>query len=89
MPTPYFDIESPLVDRQSGKASRTFGLLLQFWHRLFRGSPQTCFVQWGTGSPESVITAPVGSVFLRTNGGASTTLYVKESGSGATGWVGK
>jgi hypothetical protein len=43
----------------------------------------------GTGSPESVITAPVGSLYLRTDGGANTTLYVKESGSGNTGWVAK
>lgn len=43
----------------------------------------------GTGSPESVVTAPVGSVFLRTNGGANTTLYVKESGTGNTGWIAK
>ena len=43
----------------------------------------------GTGSPEGVVTATVGSVFLRTNGGASTTLYVKESGTGNTGWVAK
>lgn len=38
------------------------------------------------GSPEGVVTAPVGSTRFRTNGGASTTLYVKESGSGNTGW---
>jgi len=43
----------------------------------------------GTGTPESAVTAPVGSLFLRTDGGASTTLYVKESGSGNTGWVAK
>ena len=43
-------------------------------------------VQEGTGSPEGVVTAPVGSVFLRSDGGASTTMYVKESGSGNTGW---
>jgi hypothetical protein len=43
----------------------------------------------GSGSPESAITAPVGSVYLRTDGGSSTTIYVKESGSGNTGWVGK
>lgn len=50
------------------------------------GSP---FIQSGSGSPEGVVTAPVGSLFMRTNGGANTTLYVKESGSGNTGWVGK
>lgn len=43
----------------------------------------------GTGTPEGAITAPVGSLFLRTDGGAGTTLYVKESGAGNTGWVGK
>ena len=43
----------------------------------------------GTGSPESSVTAPVGSLYSRTDGGAGTTLYVKESGTGNTGWVGK
>ena len=43
----------------------------------------------GVGSPETYITAPVGSMYLRSDGGAGTTLYVKESGSGNTGWVGK
>lgn len=43
----------------------------------------------GSGSPESSVTAPVGSLYLRTDGGAGTTLYVKESGTGNTGWVGK
>lgn len=43
----------------------------------------------GANTPEGAITAPVGSVFLRTNGGANTTLYVKESGAGNTGWVAK
>ena len=43
----------------------------------------------GAGSPESVVSAPVGSLWLRTDGGAGTTLWVKESGAGNTGWVGK
>lgn len=43
----------------------------------------------GTGSPEGSKTAPVGSLYLRSDGGASTTLYVKQSGTGNTGWVGK
>jgi len=41
----------------------------------------------GAGDPESVVTAPVGSVYRRTDGGATSTLYVKESGAGNTGWV--
>jgi hypothetical protein len=43
----------------------------------------------GTGTPEAAVTAPIGSLFTRTDGGASTTLYVKESGAGNTGWVAK
>ena len=40
-------------------------------------------------SPEGAVTASVGSLYTRTNGGAGTTLYVKESGTGNTGWVAK
>jgi hypothetical protein len=43
----------------------------------------------GTGSPEGAVTAGVGSIYTRTDGGASTTLYVKESGTGNTGWIAK
>lgn len=43
----------------------------------------------GAGSPEGVVTAVVGSVWTRTDGGAGTTLYVKQSGTGNTGWVAK
>lgn len=40
----------------------------------------------GAGSPEAAVTAPIGSEYLRNNGGADTTLYIKESGTGNTGW---
>ena len=43
----------------------------------------------GTGTPEGSVTAPIGTLYTRLDGGASTTLYVKESGTGNTGWVGK
>ena len=44
----------------------------------------------GAGSPESVVTGSVGDIYTRTDGGASTTLYVKESGSATnTGWIAK
>lgn len=48
--------------------------------------PQQTF---GAGTPEGNITAPVGSTYMRTDGGAGTAFYVKESGTGNTGWVGK
>lgn len=43
----------------------------------------------GAGTPEGKVTAPVGSTWRRTDGGAGTCFYVKESGTGATGWVAK
>jgi hypothetical protein len=41
------------------------------------------------GSPEGAVTAGVGSMYTDNTGGAGTTLYVKESGTGNTGWVAK
>jgi hypothetical protein len=43
----------------------------------------------GAGSPEGVVAARIGSTYRRTDGGAGTTFYVKESGLGNTGWVEK
>lgn len=41
----------------------------------------------GNGSPEGQVTARIGSMYLRRDGGQDTTLYYKESGTGATGWI--
>ena len=44
----------------------------------------------GTGSPEGSVNGGIGSIYLRTDGGASTSMYVKESGAGTnTGWIAK
>lgn len=44
----------------------------------------------GTGTPEGSVTGNVGDLYTRTDGGAGTTLYVKESGASTnTGWVAK
>lgn len=43
----------------------------------------------GNGSPEGVISAIRGSLYTRADGGAGSTLYVKESGDAAVGWVAK
>ena len=41
------------------------------------------------GNPENNVTADVGDICTSSTGGASTTLYIKESGTGSTGWVAK
>lgn len=43
----------------------------------------------GSGDPSGVISAPIGSVYVNTQGGSATTLWVKESGTDSSGWVGK
>ena len=50
---------------------------------------QTLYQRFGSGTPEAAVTAPVGAVYHRTDGGAGTSFYVKESGTGNTGWVAK
>lgn len=56
----------------------------------FRPGPSgTAIWTAGTGSPEGVVTAPIGSLFTRLDGSTTTTLYVKTSGSGNTGWTAK
>lgn len=56
---------------------------------LRHGDASAPFSSSGNGSPEGVVTAIVGSFYLRKDGGAGTTFYVKESGAGNTGWVAK
>lgn len=43
----------------------------------------------GSGTPEGAVIAGVGSVWYRNDGGATTSLYIKGSGTGGTGWVAK
>lgn len=56
------------------------------------GSSNGPRVYSGPGNPEGSRLAPQGSLFLRTDGGAGSTMYVKESGGSTpstSGWVGK
>jgi hypothetical protein len=56
----------------------------------FAGSaPQAFAPKWyfGDGSPETVVSAPVGSIASRRNGGAGTSVYAKQTGTGNTGWL--
>jgi len=57
---------------------------------VFGGSVQSLYQRFGTGTPEANVAAPVGAVYHRTDGGAGTSFYVKESGASSnTGWVAK
>jgi hypothetical protein len=52
--------------------------------KLVDGS--TALFTFGTGTPEAAVAAPIGSLFLRDDGGPGTAAYMKLSGAGNTGW---
>lgn len=55
--------------------------------RLYMGATTASpIIRTGTGSPQFVVKAPVGSLYIRTNGVADSTLYVKSSGVDSAGW---
>lgn len=64
--------------------------LKRFLDLKFRELDAHLSMMWsGMGSPEGVVDSPIGGFYLRMDGGAGTTLYIKESGTAKTGWVGK
>lgn len=70
-------------------AAKIFSTLDLGGNRIDENTDSTRSIRFGTGTPEAVVSAGIGSVFLRTDGAASTTLYIKESGTGNTGWIAK
>lgn len=51
------------------------------------GDGETVRIFKGYGTPESSVTAGIGSLYMRIDGGSATTLYIKESGTGNIGWT--
>jgi hypothetical protein len=45
-----------------------------------------CIATIGHGSPQGVVTAPPGSDYRNLGGGVGSTLWVKQTGTGNTGW---
>lgn len=78
------DTSTPEATKQS------LARLVQELDTLFEAIAKEPKAFTGFGSPEDVLAAPVGSLYLRSDGSTSTTLYVKEGGSTSrTGWVAK
>ncbi len=75
--TPAFGISGAAINSLLADASNFAGF-------------QSLYQRYGAGSPESGISAPVGAVYHRTNGGIGTSFYVKElGGTTNTGWIAK
>lgn len=76
----------------SGNGAKDIGTVNNKWRKgIFSDDVSVNGATWstGTGSPEGAVTAIVGSLYSRLDGGATTTLYVKTSGAGNTGWTAK
>lgn len=66
----------------------TYALISQSTNAsTFAGVLTSSNLKRGAGTPEGAVTGVVGDIYERTDGGAGTTLYIKESGTGNTGWV--
>lgn len=51
------------------------------------GNLGDCTIFEGAGSPEGMVAAAVGSLFLRIDAGVNTALYLKQLGTADIGWV--
>lgn len=77
---------SSAVDSRSGLVNLRNTGTPEPWIRLENANgPVDIYMSQGT--PEGQLTAPVGSICLRRNGGADSTFYVKVTGAGNTGWA--
>lgn len=74
------------VPQNLGLSLNNGNLILGPNTKVYFGS-SGCFVSSGKGSPENRVVAPKGSVFIRQDGALYSTLYIKLSGVGASGWT--
>ena len=83
-------IELHKEDLQSVEGINNLNRMLRSIFENLPGDTQSVRDFIGYGPPEGSVTASIGSTYRRLDGGALTSIYVKESGANtATGWVGK
>jgi hypothetical protein len=70
-----FNLTTRAIERWDGAA----------WVTDFGGGG--AFVIRGAGSPEGAVSAPVGELYIQTDGGSGEVLWRKTSGVGSTGWT--
>ncbi len=86
MPEGFRDLDESTLASPQGV--NEINRMMRELYDLIPGDGNTVRVYRGYGTPESAVAAGVGSIFLRLDGGAGTTVYAKESGTGDTGWSG-
>lgn len=89
-----------VIDTKSGTSQIRFRIAAAETFRYDANSIQFAAGKWaefgtsggpsiksGTGVPETIVTSKAGSLWLRSDGAAGSTLYVKQTGAGNTGWL--
>lgn len=77
--TPFADVTYNL-----GSAARRY---TDIFSSNFRPGAGTVLWTSGSGTPETSLTAVIGSLRARTDGRSGTSMYLKETGAGNTGWL--
>lgn len=82
-------VELHKEDLQSVDGINSLNRMLRLLFDLVPGDANNVRDFYGYGSPEGVVSAEIGSTYRRLDGSTTTTLYVKTSGTSATGWTAK
>lgn len=75
----------PIGDNAVGLGAQSLRFTAAYAKEFHPGSGEPIWTS-GTGHPEGNIAAVVGSLWTRDDGVPGATLYIKETGSGVTGW---
>ena len=54
---------------------------------FYPGGRSGSFIQTGIGTPQNSLSAPVSSIYMQTDGSPQSCAYIKQIGSGNTGWA--
>jgi len=84
---PTSNINLTLDDMSTAGGVSTLNNTLNKLSGLVAGDGEAVRIIDGFGTPEGNVSASIGSLYMRKDGGALTGIYVKESGTGGTGWI--
>lgn len=84
----FVDLSKEKLDTPAG--INELNRMLRQLFELVAGDGKNVKVFYGYGSPENVVVASPGSIYMNKSGGANVSIYIKESGAEtATGWIAK
>jgi hypothetical protein len=83
-------LATTVVNPQTGQNNPAWmGWILSLTTKVLALIAQSEKTIYGTGSPEGVVIAEPGTLYINTLGGTSFTFWVKEIGSSDVGWSAK